>query len=136
MNTNAVNRSKILLTRLQPEEFSTLECRFKKTRFQTMSEYVRALLFDKPITVIYRDQAMDDILEELILLRRELNAIGNNLNQAMHQINSAHGSADSRLWSGLLQVLQSKLVPSTEEIKARINQYAEIWSQKSKPEKI
>lgn len=131
MSTKEANRTKILLTRLQPDEFSSLEKRFKKTRFQKLSEYVRALLFNKPVTVFYRNQSMDDILEELVLLRRELNAIGNNLNQAMHQINSAHGYADSRLWAGLLQVLQSKLWPAMNEIKGRIKDYSEIWSRKS-----
>jgi hypothetical protein len=63
-----------------------------------MSEYIRSVLLEKPITVNYRDKSMDEMLEELSLLRKELNAIGNNLNQAVRQINSAHGNADSRLW--------------------------------------
>jgi hypothetical protein len=73
---------------------------------------------------------MDDVLEEMILLRQELNAIGNNLNQAMRSINSAHSNADTRLWMNLLSVINTKLEPSISQIKDRMNQYADIWSQK------
>ena len=121
--------------RFKPEEYLLLEGRFKKTRFRKLSEYMRQVLLDKPITVYYRDRAMDDVLEEMVLLRQELNAIGNNLNQAMRSINSAHGHADTRLWLNLMSVISSKLEPSISQIKERMNQYADIWSQKSRAEK-
>jgi hypothetical protein len=130
MGTAEDNRTKIFLIRLKPGEYEQLEKRFKKTRFRKISEYARSLILEKPVTVFYRDKAMDEVLEELILLRRELNAIGNNLNQAVHQINSEHGHTDSKLWMNLLSVVNSKLEPSINQIKERMNQYAEIWSQK------
>lgn len=136
MGNTEENRSKILLTRLKPGELSELDKKFQKTRFRKLSEYVRCVLLEKPVTVIYRDKAMDDILEELILLRRELNAVGNNLNQAMRSINAAHGQAEQRLWAGLFGIIQSKIEPAVRQIKDRMNEYAEIWSRKSKAEKI
>jgi hypothetical protein len=135
MGTAAENRSKVLLTRLKPGEFEDLEKRFKKTRFRKLSEYARSILLEQPVTVNYRDKAMDDVLEELILLRQELNAIGNNLNQAVRNINAAHGNADTRLWANLLSVVNSKLEPAINQIKERMNQYSEIWSRKLKVEK-
>jgi len=135
MGTPEENRSKIWPIRLKPGEYEQLEKHFKKTRLRSMSEYARNVLLEKPVTVNYRDKAMDDVLEELILLRQELNAIGNNLNQAVRHINSAHGNADSRLWMNLLGVINSKLEPSINQIKERMNQYAELWSQKSRAAK-
>lgn len=135
MNENEDNRSQWLNIRLKPEEFRIINDRFAKTVFSTMSEYGRHLLLDKKVTVAYRDRSMDDMLEELVLLRRELNAIGNNLNQAVKNINSAHGLADARLWMSLLSVINGRLDPSINEIKERINKYADLWSQKLKAEK-
>jgi hypothetical protein len=132
MSTEEGKRTRWYNIRLKPDEYEMLENRFKKTRFRKLSEYMRSVLLDKPITVNYRDKAMDDVLEELVLLRRELNAIGNNLNQAVYQINAAHGSADIRLWANLLSVVNSKIEPSITQIKERMNQYADIWSQKLK----
>jgi hypothetical protein len=125
-------RSHRLIVRFKPTEFELIEKRFKKTLFRKLSEYTRNVLLEKSITVTYRDKAMDDILEELILLRRELSAVGNNLNQAMRQINSMHGHTDSRLWMDLLSVINSKLEPSINQIKTQMNHYADIWSQKLK----
>ncbi|WP_063747531.1 plasmid mobilization protein [Mucilaginibacter paludis] len=136
MENEEENRSKILLTRLKPAEFTLIDNRFKKTRFRKLSEYIRSVLLDKPITVTYRDKSMDEALEELILLRKELNAIGNNLNQAVRNINSAHGHADTRLWVNLLGVINSKLEPSIIQIKDRMNNYADLWSQKLRAEKV
>jgi hypothetical protein len=130
MEKQEENRSRRLIVRFKPAEFELIEKRFKKTLFRKLSEYSRNVLLEKSITVAYRDKAMDDVLEELILLRLELNAIGNNLNQAVYQINAVHGNADGRLWANLLSVVTSKVEPSISQIKERMNQYAELWSQK------
>jgi hypothetical protein len=135
MEKQEENRSRRLIVRLKPTEYELIEKRFKNTRFRKLSEYARDVLLEKPVTVTYRDQAMDDVLEELILLRRELNAIGHNLNQAVHQINAAHGYADTRLWAHLLSTVNSKVEPAINQIKERMNQYADIWSQKSRAAK-
>jgi len=135
MSENEDNRSRWLNIRLKPEEFRTIHNHFAKTVFSTMSEYGRHLLLDKKVTVAYRDRSMDDLLEELVLLRRELNAIGNNLNQAVKNINGAHGLADARLWMSLLSVINGRLEPAINEIKEQINKYADLWSQKLRAEK-
>lgn len=75
---------------------------------------------------------MDDVMEELVLLRRELNAIGSNLNEAVRNINAAHGHEDSRLWANLLGVVNSKREPLIAQIKERMNHDVNIWSQKLK----
>lgn len=134
MENNDQNRSKTLLTRLKPAEYQSIYSAFKKTRFNSLSEYSRSLLLSKPVVVYYRDKSMDDMLEELAVLRHELNAIGNNLNQAVRQIHIAHGQADSRLWISLLSVVGSKVEPSIKQIKDRMQIFSDQWLQKSKPE--
>ncbi|WP_431199649.1 plasmid mobilization protein [Mucilaginibacter sp. P19] len=129
------NRSKWIKIRLKPTEQELLEKRYKKTTFHCLSEYARTLLLGKPVTIVTRDKSMDEVLEELMVLRRELNAVGNNLNQAVRNINSAHGDADDRLWEVLLQLINGNLNPKIAEIKNRIANYSQLWSQKLKAEK-
>lgn len=131
MEEKAVKRSRWFNIRVSQDEYQQLEKQFKKTSFQKMSEYGRSLLLGKPVTVIYRNRSMDDTLEELIVLRRELNAIGNNLNQAVKNLNSSEGT-DKVLWMNLMLVINGKLTPSIQEMKDRMNQYADLWSLKSK----
>jgi hypothetical protein len=130
MGTDADKLTRVLLTRFKQAEYDQINQRFKKTRFRKLSEYVRNVLLGKPVTVFYRDKSMDEILEEMANLRQELNAIGNNFNQAMRAINSTHGHADARLWMNLLTVINGKLEPIIIEIRDRMNNYAEVWSQK------
>jgi hypothetical protein len=129
------NRTRRLITRFMPEEFAQIEARFKKTMFQNLSEYCRELLLERPVTIVYRDRSSDDLLEELALLRRELNAVGNNLNQAMRNINSAHGHAENRLWVELFTIMNDRLEPSIGMIRSVIGRYAAIWSAGSQAEK-
>lgn len=134
MENEEENRERKITTRFKPAEFLLIDQRFRKTRFRKMSEYIRCVLLEKPLTIIYRDKSMDDMAEELALLRRELSAIGNNLNQAVRQINAAHGDADKRLWLSLMSIIGSKVDPAIAQIKDRMQNFSEIWSQKSKPD--
>lgn len=124
------NRSKIFLLRLKPTEFQLINNRFKKTKFRSLSEYTRNALLDKPVTILYRDKAIDDTLEELILLRKEINFFGNNFNQAVRKLNNVSGMPEAKYWQSMLEVLRDQLEPSIRQIKDRINNYSDLWSQK------
>lgn len=128
------NRTRRLILRLKPEEYEKIERRYLKSMFRNMSEYSRAVLLKKPVTFTYRNKSMDDVLEELILLRRELNYIGNNFNQAVYKLNSVMGMPEAKLWEEALTVLRDQLEPSVREIKVKLDEYSEIWS-KSLPAK-
>jgi hypothetical protein len=122
-------------TRFTPEEYRIVRSRFEKSMFRKMSEYSRSVLLQKPVTLTYRDRSMDEVLEELILLRKELNYIGNNFNQAVYKLNSVMGMPDAELWQEMLVVLREQLEPSMKQIKEKLNNYSEVWSQKLSAEK-
>ncbi|MEJ7693495.1 plasmid mobilization relaxosome protein MobC [Daejeonella sp.] len=130
MNEQVSNKTRKVTVRFGREEFRQVESSFRKTTFRKLSEYVRAMLLGKAKTVIYRDRSMDELLEELILLRRELNAIGNNLNQTVHKLNAAPDIPESKFWLSMIATLRDKLEPQVGTIKERINQFSEQWSQK------
>lgn len=129
MKKTEENRSRRLTFRLKPEEYSLIEERFKSTMCQKISEYSRNVLLGKPIVVNYRDHAMDEMLEELIIRRKELQAIGINFNQAVQKLNSATGMPEADVWQLVVNILTDKLEPSIREIKDKIVQYSDIWSQ-------
>jgi len=135
MKKTEENRSRRIITRLKPEEYKVIQDRFKKTMFRKMSEYSRNVLLEKTITVTHRDKSMDEVLEELILLRKELNAIGINFNQAVRKLNSVEGMPDANIWQAMIVVLRDKLEPAIIQIKERVSDYADIWSQRLSVEK-
>lgn len=122
------NRTRWMNTRFTPKEYKVIHSRFEKSMFRSMSEYSRRVLLKKPVTFTYRNRSMDDVLEELIQIRNELNHIGINFNQAVHKLNSVMGMPEAELWQATLIVLRDQLEPSIREIKEKMDDYSEIWS--------
>jgi hypothetical protein len=84
----------------------------------------------KPVTVKYRNQSADDFLKQMLELKKELNGIGNNFNQAVHKLHILDKIPEFRVWIQHYDGLQKLLVSKIEEIKIRMNQLYEQWLQK------
>jgi len=72
---------------------------------------------------------MDDFMTELIVLRKGLSAIGNNLNQAVKTLHTYREVSEVKIWILFHDGMIKKIVNHTEEIKSQINQFSESWSQ-------
>jgi hypothetical protein len=129
MKEKRINRSRLVGLRLQPEEYRLLHDKSKATTCRALSEYIRRILFDKKITIFTRDQSMDDFMTELIVLRKELGAIGNNLNQSVKKLNAYQDVAEIKIWVLLNGGTLKKIFDHTAEIKSKINQFSQAWSQ-------
>ena len=68
--------------------------------------------------------------EDIENLKKELNAIGNNFNQAVHKLHLLDKIPEFRIWVHQYDGLQKMLVSKVEEIKLRMNQLYEQWLQK------
>lgn len=129
MKEKRINRSRLVGLRFTPEEYRLLHDKYKATTCRQLSEYIRRKLFDKKITVFSRNKSMDDFMTELIVLRKELGAIGNNLNQSVKRLNAYQAIAEIKIWVLLNEKTIQKIFESTETIKSKINQFSESWSQ-------
>jgi hypothetical protein len=123
-------RNKMVVVRMNNTEFEKVENLRKKTTERYLSSYVRKLSLEKPVTVKYRNQSADDFLKEMLGLKKELNAIGNNFNQAVHKLHLLDKIPEFRFWISQYDGLQKALVNKVEEIKLRMNQLYEEWLQK------
>ena len=66
-------------------------------------------------------------MAEMIELRKELNAIGNNFNQAVHKLHILEKIPEFRTWILTNEIDKKILLNKIDEIKNRINQFAEKW---------
>ena len=121
------NRTKLITLRLTPGEYQELNRRFKTTTCRKLSDYLRKILLTGKVTVFTRNQSLDDFMEEMINLRKELNAIGNNFNQAVHKLHILEKIPEFRSWILLNESDKKILMSKVDEIKNRINQFAEKW---------
>lgn len=121
------NRTQWLHLRLKPEEYSMIQEKFKKTTCRKLSEYARKVLLEKPLTVTYRNLSLDDFMQEMVRLRTDLNAIGNNLNQAVKRLHSLNQIAELRTWLATWSNTKERIDDGIKEIKSRINNLPKEW---------
>ena len=119
-----------LTVRLNEDEGKKLNKFFSRTTSGSLSEYARDVLLKEPVNIIYRNQSADEFLAEMILLKKELNAIGNNFNQAVHKLHTLDHVPDIKAWAILNEASKKNFMKKVEEIKERVNQIYQQWSQK------
>ncbi|MXO04380.1 plasmid mobilization relaxosome protein MobC [Flavobacterium sp. HBTb2-11-1] len=123
------NKTRKITIRLTPSEYTALESKFKTTTCRKLSEYMRKQLFGKAIISTYRNRSLDDFVEELIVLRNELNAIGNNLNQTTRKLHTLSQIYDAKEWTIGFELKQRKLFEKINEIHNHIQKISEQWFQ-------
>ena len=123
------NRTRIIGLRLTPAEYAKIERKWKASTCRKLSDYVRHKLFEKPVTSYYRNQSLDDFMAEMVLLRNELNHIGNNFNQAVKRLHTLNQIAEFRSWLIAYEVEKRTLFNKVDEIKKHVQKIAESWLQ-------
>jgi len=123
-------RKHFVKTRMNDLELNELTTLQRKTTEKDISSYLRKVALQKPVTVKYRNQSADDFLKEMLGFKKELNAIGNNFNQAVHKLHLLDKIPEFRVWISQYDGLQKMLISKVEEIKLRMNQLYEQWLQK------
>jgi chromatin segregation and condensation protein Rec8/ScpA/Scc1 (kleisin family) len=129
------NKTKWLHVRLSAEEQELVQKRFKTTTCRKLSEYVRNKLLDKHLTNYYRNKSLDDFMAELILLRTELNHIGNNFNQAVRKLNSMRLQDHPDSWAKMYDKDRIKVIGQVLEIQDHMQKFAEQWLQNSRQDR-
>ena len=123
-------RNKMVVIRMNDREINQLTKHQQKTTEKDTSSYLRKVALQKPVTVKYRNASADDFLLDMLNLKKELNAIGNNFNQAVHKLHLLDKIPEFRVWVQQYDGLQKVLISKVEEIKIRMNQLYEQWLQK------
>lgn len=116
--------------RFQPDEYKELKAKWEATTCQKLSDYIRKVLLSKPVVVTYRNRSADAFLSEMIQLKNELHAIGNNFNQSVRRLNAMSNVAEIKTWALLNEASKKSLMQKVEEIKLRMNQLYDQWLQK------
>lgn len=123
------NRSRRITLRLTPEEYVKIEKQYKDSTCRKLSDYVRKHLFNKPITKYYRNQSMDNFIEETAILRNELSAIGNNLNQVVKKMHTLQQIPEFKQWILQYEFEKTNLYNKVNDIQNNIQKITDKWLQ-------
>jgi hypothetical protein len=115
--------------RFKQEEYNKVNASFKRTTKRKLSEYIRYVLLEKPVTVYTRNRSVDDLMAQLILLKNELSAIGSNFNQAVKRLHTMDKNSDLNAWVLLNEKHKENFFKKVDEINQKITQLSGQWLQ-------
>lgn len=116
--------------RLSETELNQLKKLASKTTARTLSDYARQVLLQEPVRVLYRNQSADDFLTEMLSLKRELNALGNNFNQAVHKLHTLDHAREIQHWAQHYSHYLEIFRKTQDAIERKMQQVYEQWLQK------
>lgn len=74
--------------RVNQQHYDRLCQLLSRSHYRNMSELLRDIVCKRQVVSYTHDESLDVVMQELTKIRKELNAIGVNLNQITKQINS------------------------------------------------
>ena len=75
----------------------------------------------------YRDASLDEFMLQMIQLRNELNAIGNNFNQAVKKLHILQQIPEFKSWLIRYELESKILFNKIDDVKKNIQKFAELW---------
>lgn len=123
------NRTRKITLRLTPEEYAKIEHQWKTSTCRKLSDYVRKHLFNNPITTHYRNQSLDDFMEEMVALRNDLSAIGNNVNQVVKKMHTLQQIPELKNWIMSYDFEKKILFNKVDDIQNHMKKITDKWLQ-------
>jgi len=124
-----------VIIRVTQSEFERLEKLATESNCQTIGEIARKILSNEKILLLHRDISMNGPMEELAQIRRELKAIGVNINQQTRHFHNSRSDAQRSYHALKTAELYKQVNPKVEEVYRIVNQLAEKWLQGSPTER-
>jgi hypothetical protein len=116
-------------TRVNDQRFKALNDLLRQSRFQSMSELIRDILDNKPIRVLTHDDSLEQYMETLSSIQRELRAIGININQITRHFNTSSAENQKMFHSMKIAEQYNQVGVKVEQLLSVVNQIAKQWLQ-------
>ncbi|WP_300601987.1 hypothetical protein [Niabella sp.] len=113
--------------RVNQRHFDRLSKMLSESHYRNMSELLRDIVCERKVVIYTRDESISVVMEELSRIRKELNAIGNNTNQAAKQINATVDKNKILVFGVELSEQHRQVLQLTEQLFPIISQLAKKW---------
>lgn len=121
-------------TRITEAHFLRLQQQLKSSHYRTMAELIRDIICEGQIKLVTVDGSLTEVMELLLPIRRELSAIGNNLNQIAKAFNAGKGQQAVHVVEilGLIKEVTGQIEP----VNAIVSELARVWLYREHSPKI
>lgn len=118
-------------TRVTQKTFDRLEKIRKESDCRSVGEVARKILSQEKINCFYRDISLNAPMEEMALIRKELKAIGININQQTHHFHTSQNESERAFYVMKTAGLYKQVGGKVEELLTIISKLAEKWLPRS-----
>ncbi|MCX2680964.1 hypothetical protein OOZ15_13505 [Galbibacter sp. EGI 63066] len=122
------NRLTIRLTRAEKKQLEKL---LAKNAFnRNMSELLREMIFSKEITVKTYDASLVELMEKLSGIKKELRAIGVNINQVTRYFHNTRDPGKKRFYARRIAAASREVSEVTGKVLDIMSELGKKWSQR------
>lgn len=114
-------------TRVTQSTWNKLEHLQQESGCQSVGEVARMILSNEQINCFYKDVSLNAPMEEMALIRKELKAIGININQQTKFFHMSKSEAQRAFFTVKTADLYKTVGNKVEELLTIINRLAEKW---------
>jgi Arc/MetJ-type ribon-helix-helix transcriptional regulator len=126
----SVKLTRKLTIHLSQSYYEKLERWLSHSNCRTASELVRAILYREQINWYHKDASLESTAIELAAIRKELNAIGKNINQITHSFH-ATDIPNQKMFHALKVADEYKKVGNkVDELLRMVSEISKTWLQK------
>lgn len=118
-----------IIVRVTEKQFASLEKLQKESSSLSIAEICRKILSSKQIKLFKQDISMNPVMEELALIRKELKAIGININQITRHFNQDKSNVGRSFFTLKVADQYQKVDDRVEKLLTIISKLAEKWLQ-------
>jgi Bacterial mobilisation protein (MobC) len=119
-----------IIIRVTKKLYEKLEDYRLKSDCQTIGEVARRIISNQKITVYQKDISMNAPMEEMALIRKELRAIGININQITRTFNQDKAETHRAFYVMKVADLYKNVDAKVDRLLIIISKLAEKWLQK------
>jgi len=120
-----------LIIRVNEALYQKLNKVLQESDRQNMAEVIRDILENRKIRCFYKDARLDGPMEEMALIRKELKAIGININQQTRYFNACKRELEKNFHAGQTLVHYQQIGQKVDRLIELISKLAETWLQRS-----
>lgn len=116
-----------LIIRINQQTFDRLEKLLRDSGCRSMGEVARNILSKERINCFYRDESISAPMEELALIRKEIKAIGVNINQQTRYFNACKSSSQKTFYAMRTADLYKEVDSKIECLLSLVSKLAMKW---------
>jgi len=119
-----------VIIRVNEATFQRLETLAAGSGYRTVAEVARKILSNERLNIFHKDTSMNGVMEELALIRKELKAIGININQQTHYFHICENAAERAFYVNRTATLYKDVDGRVNRLLLMVGKLADIWLQK------